>query len=323
MDASYCPTSRTFYWLRSVLMRELGLDRHDIRPSQALADLIPEDRRREVWRQLRRDGLALPPLRVSWRLRWLNAAHVLHAALEFAAWCNHVLGLVIAFPLGLLAYAATRQQAVHLNRRGPVTVRDAVLYLTNFREHYRALCRVYPGCLGPGERGRTATSDGQRVPEKPTRLPSGFEERLTVGAGSQHYPQIVASFGERPARSMPRPLIAGRIAQDLLGSGPDFASNSSESWILSHHDPGSLAQGTGHPAALADQFVLFAADVRERLAVFLAPLEGVRPFVVHEVLAEIRIERGHKVRLGDLRRLGRHPLVDPLDKFVQFGNGWT
>ena len=100
MDASYCPTSRTFYWLRSVLMRELGLDRHDIRPSQALADLIPEDRRREVWRQLRRDGLALPPLRVSWRLRWLNAAHVLHAALEFAAWCNHVLGLVIAFPLG-------------------------------------------------------------------------------------------------------------------------------------------------------------------------------------------------------------------------------
>ena len=129
MDASYCPTSRTFYWLRSVLMRELGLDRHDIRPSQALADLIPEDRRREVWRQLRRDGLALPPLRVSWRLRWLNAAHVLHAALEFAAWCNHVLGLVIAFPLGLLAYAATRQQAVHLNRRGPVTVRDAVLYL--------------------------------------------------------------------------------------------------------------------------------------------------------------------------------------------------
>jgi hypothetical protein len=115
-------------------MRELGLGRHDIRPSQALADLIPEDRRREVWRHLRRDGVALPPLRVSWRLRWLNAAHVLHAAFEFAAWCNHVLGLVIALPLGLLAYAATRQQAVHLNRRGPVTVRDAVLYLTNFRE---------------------------------------------------------------------------------------------------------------------------------------------------------------------------------------------
>jgi hypothetical protein len=141
MDAPYCPTSRTFYWLRSVLMRELGLDRHAIRPSQALADLIPEDSRRKVWRQLRRDGLALPPLRVSWRLRWLSVAHVLHAAFEFAAWCNHVLGLVVAFPLGLLAYATTRQQAVHVDRRAPVTVRDAVLYLTNFREHYRARYR--------------------------------------------------------------------------------------------------------------------------------------------------------------------------------------
>ena len=170
MDASYCPTSRTFYWLRSVLMRELGLDRHDIRPSQALADLIPEDRRREVWRQLRRDGLALPPLRVSWRRRWLNAAHVLHAALEFAAWCNHVLGLVIAFPLGLLAYAATRQQAVHLNRRGPVTVRDAVLYLTNFREHYRALCR--------SSGLREAIAAGYR----PTRKEIEIQVRLIVAA---------------------------------------------------------------------------------------------------------------------------------------------
>jgi hypothetical protein len=138
MISSYCPTSRTFYRLRSVLMHELDLHRHDVRPALALEELIPPDRRRHLWRRLRREGLALPSLRVRRHLRWAIMAHVLHAAIEAVAWCQNVLGFLVAVPLGLIAYLTTRRWAVHVNHCGPVTIRDAVYYLTDFREHYRA-----------------------------------------------------------------------------------------------------------------------------------------------------------------------------------------
>jgi hypothetical protein len=140
MTTSYCPSSRTFYRLRSVLMRELGLHRHALRPSQRLADVVPEHRRREVWKQLRREGLRLPRLRLSQRLLWSSLAHVLHLAMEIGVRFQNMLGFLIAVPLGLLtSYVATRRWAVHVNPRGPLTVRDAVLYLTSFREemYYR------------------------------------------------------------------------------------------------------------------------------------------------------------------------------------------
>ena len=140
MTTSYCPSSRTFYRLRSVLMRELGLHRHALRPSQRLADVVPERRRREVWRQLRREGLRLPALRLSRHLFWTSLAHVLHLAMEIGVRFQNMLGFVIAVPLGLLtSYVATRRWAVHVNPHGPLTVRDAVLYLTSFREemYYR------------------------------------------------------------------------------------------------------------------------------------------------------------------------------------------
>jgi hypothetical protein len=41
-------------------------------------------------------------------------------------------------PLGLIVYAATRRWAVYVNRRGPLTVRDAVFYLTRFQGGLRA-----------------------------------------------------------------------------------------------------------------------------------------------------------------------------------------
>src|SRR5437868_13547715 len=112
MAISYCPTSRTFYRLRSVLMRELALDRHAVRPSLALADLVPEDKRRQVWQELRRQGLALPALRLSRSLHWAGAAHVLHMAIEVSAWCGNVLGMLVAVPLGLIDYMIARRSAV-------------------------------------------------------------------------------------------------------------------------------------------------------------------------------------------------------------------
>ena len=58
MANSFQPPSRIFYRLRRVLMRELGLARDTVRPHIALESLIPRDKRRLVWRALRREGLA-------------------------------------------------------------------------------------------------------------------------------------------------------------------------------------------------------------------------------------------------------------------------
>src|SRR5437016_10170395 len=115
MAVSYCPTSRTFYRLRSVLMRELALDRHAVRPSLALADLVPVHRRRQVWHELRREGLALPALRLSRSLRFAGAAHMLHMAINVCVWCQNLLGMLVAVPLGLIGYVITRRWAVLVN----------------------------------------------------------------------------------------------------------------------------------------------------------------------------------------------------------------
>ena len=56
-----------------------------------------------------------------------------------AAWLQNLWGLATVVPLGLLAWTMTRPWAVEI-RYGPVTVRDAVLYLTPYRE---GLCAGY------------------------------------------------------------------------------------------------------------------------------------------------------------------------------------
>jgi hypothetical protein len=49
---AYYPPSRTYHRLRSVLMEELGLACHEVHPSTSLAELIPMEKRRAVWRRL-------------------------------------------------------------------------------------------------------------------------------------------------------------------------------------------------------------------------------------------------------------------------------
>jgi len=170
MAVSYCPTSRTFYRLRSVLMRELALDRHAVRPSLALTDLVPEDRRRQVWQELRQEGLRLPALRVSRSLHWASAAHVLNTAIEVSVWCQHLLGMLVAVPLGLIDYMVTRHWAVHVDPRGPVTVREAVFFLTSYREQLEA------------HHGSSSLRDAIHAGYRPSRQEVELRVRLIVAA---------------------------------------------------------------------------------------------------------------------------------------------
>jgi hypothetical protein len=136
MANSFQPPSRTFYLLRSVLMRELGLARHAVRPHMALESLIPRDKRRLVWRALRREGLALSPLEVSTRVYWHSVMHVLHGVASLGIWCQSWLVLWALLPFAWVAWLVTRPLAVHVPA-GPVTIRDAVIYLTSFKDGVR------------------------------------------------------------------------------------------------------------------------------------------------------------------------------------------
>jgi hypothetical protein len=128
----YCPAGRTFYRLRRVLVRTLGLARHDIRPAMRLDELIPPDRRRTVWQALRQEGLRLPDLCLMEPLGRIGGvvmlATVLAVAISGSLW-----RLIVAVHLAWICWRVTRPIAIHLDPTGPVTVRDAVIYLTSFR----------------------------------------------------------------------------------------------------------------------------------------------------------------------------------------------
>lgn len=135
---AFHPTARTFYRLRRVLIEVLAVDRQEIRPSTSLEELIPAHKRRAVWKELRRRGLALPSLRLPATVSGLAVTGVLlAAALAFFA-LKALLAVPAILRLGLTTWLVTRPFAVHI-RSGPVTVRDAVLYLTPLKEN-----RDYP-----------------------------------------------------------------------------------------------------------------------------------------------------------------------------------
>jgi hypothetical protein len=129
MQPGICPTSETFYRMRRVLMEAVDVDRQDVRPSDRLEDVIPPERRRAVWKQLRKEGFRLAPLSLSPKM--YRIALAMHGAklVATAAWGFNVLNLVLLVPLSILTWLATRRWAIHI-RYGPITVRDAVIVST-------------------------------------------------------------------------------------------------------------------------------------------------------------------------------------------------
>jgi hypothetical protein len=132
-----CPTSHTFYCLRRVLEQELHIDKKKVRPQSCLESLIPESERRRVWKALRREGLELPPLSLSQRLRRQTFWHVLHMLASLAASLQNWALFFLTAPFGLFGWwLVTRPWATHIEHV-PITIRDAVIYLTPFREGVR------------------------------------------------------------------------------------------------------------------------------------------------------------------------------------------
>jgi len=132
-----CPTGHTFYRLRRVLEQELHIDRKKIKPWSSLESLIPESERRRVWKALRREGLALPPLSLSSRLRRATFWHALHMLASLAGSLQNWALFLLTAPFGLFGWwLVTRPWSTHIES-GPITIRDAVIYLTPFREGVR------------------------------------------------------------------------------------------------------------------------------------------------------------------------------------------
>jgi hypothetical protein len=134
MLGDVCPTSHMYYRLRRSLMSTLELSRHDIAPAARLEDIVPRDRRRAVWRRLSMDGLELPRLSLPPYLEGIAHAALVLKVIYAGIWGLNVLVLSSLVPLSLLTWLATRPWATHI-RSGPVTIRDAVIYLTPYRRN--------------------------------------------------------------------------------------------------------------------------------------------------------------------------------------------
>src|SRR5262245_23426011 len=92
--AQVCPTSRMFYQLRREIIQLLPLPRHGIRPPMTFEELVPRNKRRQVWRSLERIGFQLPRLQRSRAVCSMTAALVLLSIALLALWSNELTALV-------------------------------------------------------------------------------------------------------------------------------------------------------------------------------------------------------------------------------------
>jgi hypothetical protein len=134
MTQAYNPIVRTFCKLRAALLSSSDAARRHVRSDTPLAWLLPEAERRDVWRRLRRQGLPVPELELPSRETLIAALGVLREAACLAVLLHRWSALLLALPLGMVAYWASRPRAV-VFPLGLRTVGELALYLTTFREH--------------------------------------------------------------------------------------------------------------------------------------------------------------------------------------------
>lgn len=132
--SAYNPVVRTFGQFRAALMTSMSLPRHAVHPTTPLESLIPIEQRREVWRHLRQQGLRIPALQLPDTERRRTVLGVLRTTVSFALGFQKWPALLVAVPLGLIAYGLSRRRAVCFPP-GLRTVGDMVLYLTCFHAH--------------------------------------------------------------------------------------------------------------------------------------------------------------------------------------------
>jgi acyl carrier protein len=129
-SGSFCRSSHVFYQFRRELMKLLPLDRHEIRPSAKLEDLIPRKLRRTAWEKLHGSGLPLPNLGLSNSAASVSALACVTAAVGMGILTKELIASILALvKFGALAHTVTRPLAVHVQCVDG-TLRDIVVRMT-------------------------------------------------------------------------------------------------------------------------------------------------------------------------------------------------
>jgi len=134
MSHYYNPIVRNFCTLRASLEECLPLSRREVHPRTLIQDIVPADKRREVWQRLRQRGLPVPALTRSGRVTALAIIGVLVLALPSALTLRNWFVLIILLQLALKAIWLARPWAVHIPF-GIQTLGELALYATPFKEH--------------------------------------------------------------------------------------------------------------------------------------------------------------------------------------------
>ena len=141
-----CLTQQAFYFIRGKFVPALSISRRDFKPDTRLEDLVPSDRRREVWARMTSEigPSAIPDLaRPSWLVSFLSAVTL--ATLVFVAGyalkdsaggsISFFIGLCAAFLVGYGGALVTRPWKQNF-RRGYRRVGDLATYISVHRPHY-------------------------------------------------------------------------------------------------------------------------------------------------------------------------------------------
>jgi hypothetical protein len=141
-----CLSQQAFYALRQVFVPSLNIQRRDFSPNTQLENLIPLDRRRQIWAGIQRElGVsAVPELA---RSVWLFSLLACFTLLTFIAtllyaWNNFEAGATLGLPLGLTTAAVVGWSAAIVSRpfkrhfrRGYESAGDLAKYFSTHSPH--------------------------------------------------------------------------------------------------------------------------------------------------------------------------------------------
>jgi hypothetical protein len=135
MSGWYNPIVRTFNRYRAALCESAGLPRGRVVASARLDALIPRDRRRAVWADLRARGLETPPLQLTTPAAIGWAVAVLAGLGGLSAWAGAWWpGAVLVIPVSLAAFAVSRPWAKSVPPY-VATVGELAVYGTRYADH--------------------------------------------------------------------------------------------------------------------------------------------------------------------------------------------
>ncbi len=101
-----CPTAKSFYEIRRLLLEKLPVRRRDIRPSTRLNDLIPWRLRRCFLRSLKRKSLWVPELQRPRVMGWIGIVLTLAAGVSAGVLSGLSGGIVLGIIVGFITLYA-------------------------------------------------------------------------------------------------------------------------------------------------------------------------------------------------------------------------